>query len=223
LLLSDWFAKSSYIIDTEWPKTLNRYQEEGIAFFPVVFGVFEGGLEVLPEGMTRFQAYWPTAADLYRSPLSNPEERLSYKDAKHDDVAKQRFLHLLAKQMNARFDGFMRFTPARKQKLLESPTSQQETTKNQQTIINNLVIYSLAEVIYRELLWNIGNKKEVKSDGTADQQRWLTLLFDHGLLQAKDWNNWIPFDEIPVGQNLSEIFEPTPAARYLMQLRGPPA
>ena len=93
---------------------------------------------------------------------------------------------------------------------------------SQQQTINKLVIYSLAEIIYRELLWKIGNNVEINCDRTADQQRWLTLLFDHGLLQAKDLRRWTPFDQIPEGQNLSDIFKPTPAAEYLMKLRGAP-
>jgi hypothetical protein len=97
------------------------------------------------------------------------------------------------------------------------------TLSKQQETINRLVIYSLAEIIYRDLLWKIGHNIEVKCNQTADQQRWLTLLFDHGLLTAKNWNNWIPFEEIPVGVNLSDFFAPTPAAEYLMESRGPPA
>ena len=93
---------------------------------------------------------------------------------------------------------------------------------DQQETIKQLVIYSLAEIIYRDLLWRIGHNLEVKCDHTADQQRWLTLLFDHGLLQAKYEGPWKPFDQIPQDQNLSDIFKPTPAAEYLMTLRGAP-
>jgi len=95
-------------------------------------------------------------------------------------------------------------------------------SRNQQTIINNLIVYSLAEVIYRELVWKIGRGQEVRCDQTPDQQRWLTLLFDHGLLTAKNWSNWTPFNKIQVGTNLSEIFELSPAGEYLIELRGPP-
>jgi hypothetical protein len=98
----------------------------------------------------------------------------------------------------------------------------ENTLSKQQDTINKLVIYSLAEIIYRELLWKIGHNMDVKCDQTPDQQRWLRLLFDHGLLTAKDWSHWIPFDEIRVGANLSEIFAPTPAAEYLMESRGLP-
>ena len=62
----------------------------------------------------------------------------------------------------------------------------------------------------------------MKCDCTAAQQRWLTLLFDHGFLEAKDWTHWLEFDEIPKNQNLCEIFKLTPAGVFLMQLRGPP-
>ena len=42
LLISDLFCNSAYIINKEWPKTLLRYEEQGIAFFPV----FNGNLKV---------------------------------------------------------------------------------------------------------------------------------------------------------------------------------
>jgi hypothetical protein len=71
-------------------------------------------------------------------------------------------------------------------------------------------------------VWNIGRGQEVRCDQTPDQQRWLTLLFDHGLLTARNWSHWTPFNEIPVGTNLSEIFELSPAGEYLIELRGPP-
>jgi hypothetical protein len=94
--------------------------------------------------------------------------------------------------------------------------------EDQQKIINQLVIFSLAEIIYRELLWKITNNIEVECDKTADQRRWLTFLFDHGLLKPRDMTRWLAFDEIPRGQNLSEIFEATPAAKYLVELRREP-
>jgi hypothetical protein len=59
-----------------------------------------------------------------------------------------------------------------------------------------------------------------KCDRTADQQRWLMFLFDRGRPQAKDATQWIPFDQNPAGQNLLDIFKPTPAAENLMRLRG---
>ena len=92
--------------------------------------------------------------------------------------------------------------------------------------LNQLVMYSLSEVIYRELLWKIGHNEEVKCDQTADQQRWLNLLFDHGLLDARDWDDFKTkfgsFGNIPVDHNLSAIFKATPAANWLMDMRGKP-
>lgn len=112
LLISDLFAKSSYIIDKEWPKTLLRNEEHGIVFFPVIFGVLDGGLAALPEGMRQFQVYWPTVAELYVPPpnnVSNPDQiRQCYKDIKERDAARDRFLSHLASQMNARFDEYLR-------------------------------------------------------------------------------------------------------------------
>lgn len=117
LLLSDLFAKSSYILNKEWPRTLVRSEEQGIVFFPVVFGVLEGGLAALPENMGRFQVYWPTVADLYNPPpenVSNPDQvRQCYKDVKEKDAARDRFLSRLAAQMNARFDEYLRAQAAK--------------------------------------------------------------------------------------------------------------
>jgi hypothetical protein len=77
LLLSDLFAKSSYILEKEWPRTLERYEDQGIVFFPVVFSVLESGLASLPAEMSKFQVYWPTVAELYSVPpdtISNPDQ-----------------------------------------------------------------------------------------------------------------------------------------------------
>ena len=112
LLVSDLFAKSSYILNKEWPKTLARYEKEGIVFFPVVFGVLEGELAALPKELLKFQVYWPTVSELQILPPSNisdPDQvRLGYKDAKEKDAARERFLSRLAAQMNARFDEYLR-------------------------------------------------------------------------------------------------------------------
>ena len=112
LLLSDLFAKSSYITDREWPKTLARIEQGGILFFPVVFGVLEGGLAALPAGMERYQVYWPTVSDLHVPPPPNlafPDQvRQCYKDAKDRDATRDRFLSRLAAQMNDLFDEFLR-------------------------------------------------------------------------------------------------------------------
>lgn len=112
LLVSDLFAKSSYVVEKEWPKTLARYEKQGIVFFPVVFGVLEGGLAALPEELYPFQVYWPTVSELYTMPPINvphPDQvRLGYKDVKEQDAARDRFLSKLATQMNARFDEYLR-------------------------------------------------------------------------------------------------------------------
>jgi hypothetical protein len=90
-------------------------------------------------------------------------------------------------------------------------------------LIKFFVTYSLAEVIYRELLWKIAHNIEVKCEHTPDQKRWLTMLFDQGLLQARDpTKEWKAFEEIQYGENLSDLFKATPAAEKLVQLRGPP-
>ncbi len=112
LLVSDLFATSSYIIDKEWPTVLKRNQEEGIFFFPVVFGLLEAELTTLPEKLSQFQLYWPTVADVYTLPPShilNPDKtRLSYKDIRTDDTGRDYFLSRLASQMNARFDQYQK-------------------------------------------------------------------------------------------------------------------
>ncbi len=124
LLVSDLFAKSTYIIDKEWPKTLARYESSGIVFFPVVFGVLEGGLKALPESMLPFQVYWPTVAELFALPLDNVPKpdliHLCYKDAKEKDAARDRFLSRLAKQMNDRFDEYLRKQATMKSLILTS-------------------------------------------------------------------------------------------------------
>ena len=99
---------------------------------------------------------------------------------------------------------------------------QHEAIEQQQEVINYFVTYSLAEIIYRELLWKIAHNTEVKADRSRDQIRWLTFLFDHGLLQSRDMTTWLDFGEIEEGKNLCEIFEVTPAAKRLVELRGDP-
>ena len=98
-----------------------------------------------------------------------------------------------------------------------------DKVEQQQKTVNAVVLYSLAEIIYREILSKIANSREVKSDNTADQKRWLTLLFDHGFLEARDTTRWVEFDQIPVGRDLGEFFKPTPAANFLIEARGRPA
>jgi hypothetical protein len=99
-----------------------------------------------------------------------------------------------------------------------------KTIEQQQEIINFFVKYSLAEIIYRELLWKIAHNVEVKADRSPDQVRWLTFLFDHGMLQSKrDTTTWLDFNQIEVGTNLSEVFKATPAAERLVELRGQPS
>jgi hypothetical protein len=111
LLVSDLFARSSYILDIEWPKTLLRYEREGILFFPVVFGILEGESRALPQDMLRFQVFWPTVAELYNPPPSNvpyPDRvHQCYKDVMGTYAARERFLSRLAGQMNDRFDAYL--------------------------------------------------------------------------------------------------------------------
>jgi hypothetical protein len=94
--------------------------------------------------------------------------------------------------------------------------------EEQQEIINYLVKYSLAEIIYRELLWKIVRNIEVKADRSPDQIRWLTTLFDGGFLQSRDTTTWLEFGKIEIGMNLCELFKATPAAERLVELRGDP-
>jgi formylglycine-generating enzyme required for sulfatase activity len=107
--------------------------EQGIAFFPVVFGVLERGLSGLPDKMHQFQVYWPTAAELYSAPphnISNPDQvRLCYKEVIDNDVPRHRFLSRLAMQMNKRFDEFLR-DQATKSQSLEREGQQAEAGHN---------------------------------------------------------------------------------------------
>ena len=111
LLISDLFGKSSYIINDEWPKTLKRYKQEGILFFPIVFGVLESELAGLPKDLNSFQIYYPSVADLYKIPPTNilhPDKvQLCYEDI-DNDAAKKRFASKLASQINTRFDEYIR-------------------------------------------------------------------------------------------------------------------
>ena len=119
LLVSELFGKSSYIVDKEWPKTLWRYGDQGIIFFPVVFGVLESDLKSLPGGMEHFQIYWPTVSDLYSIPptnISNPDQtHLCYKDVLQEPAAKDRFFSRLAAQMNKNFDDYVQKQIAEKE------------------------------------------------------------------------------------------------------------
>jgi hypothetical protein len=98
---------------------------------------------------------------------------------------------------------------------------QHKAIEQQQETINFFVKYSLAEIIYRELLWKIAHNIKVEADSTPDQIRWLTFLFDSGLLQNRDMT-WKNFDEIGKGKDLCEVFMVTPAAERLVKLRGDP-
>jgi len=110
LLISDLFGKSSYVINNEWPATLERYEEEGVLFFPVVFGVLESDLEDLPEELKKFQVFYPSVADLYKIPpsgVTQPDKvQLCYQDIENA-AARKRFMSKLASQMNSRFDGYI--------------------------------------------------------------------------------------------------------------------
>jgi hypothetical protein len=90
----------------------------------------------------------------------------------------------------------------------------------QQKLINAFTVYSLAEAIYRDMLLEIAHNGMVEWHQTQEQMRWLTFLFDHGLIQADESVNWIPFEEIPDGEDLAARFKPTPAAELLIRLRG---
>jgi hypothetical protein len=151
LLVSDLFAKSSYILDREWPKTLERYEKEGMVFFPVVFGVLEGGLAALPENLRRFQVYWPTVADLYKMPPTNilhPDQvLLCYKDVKEQDAPRERFLSCLAARMNARFNEYLR-TRAAKAQPVSSATPQADAD---QFVTNDSSEETFAKAIFGSL------------------------------------------------------------------------
>ena len=90
----------------------------------------------------------------------------------------------------------------------------------QQALIYQIVKYSLAEVIYRELLWKIGKGIVVTRNKQPDQLRWLTFLFDSGLIDPIQRS--IGFEQIGEGENLCNFFKATPAAEYLMDLRREP-
>jgi hypothetical protein len=102
----------------------------------------------------------------------------------------------------------------------EGLAASQRAIARQQTLINAFTVYALADLIYRRMLLEIANNGRVEWHQTPEQMRWLTFLFDHGLIQARESVAWVPFEEIPEGDNLAERFKPTPAAELLIRLRG---
>ena len=201
LLVSDLFAKSSYIIDKEWPKTLARNEEQGIVFFPVVFGVLEGGLAALPDGIGRFQVYWPTVTDLYCPPpanISNPDRILQcYKDAKEKDAARDRFLSRLSSQMNTRFDEYLR-----EQATKALPTSAASPQANTGHFVTNA---SNEETIAKAIFGSLSYEKRYRDSNSKGL--YFSRQIDAKLDDSLERGGWVLVAGHPLAGKTRAIFE----------------
>lgn len=109
-------------------------------------------------------------------------------------------------------------------KVTETSAKTSETSeklKQQQKIVNDLVIYSVAAQPYKAL-WDLAHLSEYKYDNTDNFRRWMYFLLDNGLIQPKTPNGWLDFNEQLQGRNLAELAKPTPAGDLLMALRREP-
>ncbi len=201
LLVSDLFAKSSYIINKEWPKTLARNEEQGMVFFPVVFGVLEGGLAALPETMRHFQVYWPTVAELYVPPpanISNPNQmRQCYKDAKEKDAVRDRFLSRLASQMNVRFDEYLR-----EQAIRARPTFTANPQVNTGQFVTNT---SDEETFARAIFGSFSYEKRYRDSNSKDH--YFPRLIDGKLDERLQRNEWVLVEGHPLAGKTRAVFE----------------
>jgi hypothetical protein len=201
LLLSDLFTSSSYIADTEWPRTLARHEREGILFFPIVFGVLHGGLAALPLEMRRFQVYWPTVVQLYVPPpvnVATPDQmRQCYKDVKDRDATRDRFLSGLAAQMNERFDGYLH-----SQSLKPAPTSiMQPVPIHRQFATHVTDEISFAKVIFGPFSY------EKRYRDSSSRGCYFLRSADSTLDECFSHRNWILVVGHPLAGKTRAIFE----------------
>lgn len=98
---------------------------------------------------------------------------------------------------------------------------QGEVLAEQQKIINDLVVYSLAEQPY-EILWRLMHTPEYIYRDTDNMRRWLNTLLDSGYIEPKSPGGWLEFNAQKEGSNLVELAKPTPAGEFLISLRQKP-
>ena len=203
LLVSDLFGKSSYIADKEWPKTLQRYQEAGIVFFPVAFGVMEDDLAGLPKGIDIFQVYWPSVSDLYRVPPQNilyPDTvRLCYKDIKGEDALKDRFLSRLAKQMNNHFDEYLRVQAAKA--TAQTHPSHQSKSDLSQFITNASDENTLAKAMFGSFSY------EKRYRDSSSKGHYFCREVDHQLDKLLNDKRWVIIEGHPLAGKTRAVFE----------------
>jgi len=187
LLISDLFGKSSYIINKEWPVTLQRFEKEGIIFFPVVFGVLESELKGVPKKLEKFQIYYPSVTDLYKIPpesVTRPDEtRLCYKDI-DNNAAKDRFVSKLALQMNARFDEYIKKEEAKK----KAQSSQANTRQPQIDLSLFVTNDNNEDDLARTMFGSFSFEKRYRD--SKSKEHYFSRTIDTSLdesLQNKDW------------------------------------
>jgi len=99
---------------------------------------------------------------------------------------------------------------------------QSEVLTEQQRIINQLVIYSLAGQPY-EMLRHIEDGTEyIYHDDSPnnDHKRWANFLLDNGFIEPRrDKTKWLQFDQNFHLKNISEFAKTTPAGHFLVTLR----
>jgi hypothetical protein len=98
---------------------------------------------------------------------------------------------------------------------------QEKTIQQQQQIINDLVVYSLAAQPY-EILWRLANTPQYIYHNTDNVRRWMNVLLDNGFIELKAPGGWLEFNDTMDGKNLVDSSKPTPAGHFLISLRGHP-
>jgi TIR domain/Pentatricopeptide repeat domain len=203
LLVSDLFGKSSYIVDKEWPKTLKRYEEQGILFFPVTFGGLEGGLASLPEGMDKFQVYWPSVSDIFDLPplnVSNPDQtRLCYKQLLNYTAEKERFLSRLAIQMNYRFDMYLREQAAKAATLPSQPKVSQPDLRQFITDASD------EDTVAKAMFGSFSYEKRYRD--SSSKNHYFLREVDTQLDESLNGGDWVILEGHPLAGKTRAVFE----------------
>lgn len=200
LLVSDLFANSTYINNKEWPATLDRYKRSGILFFPVVFSIFENGIETLPDELGRFQLYWPTVQELYSVrpvSVSNPESiRQCYIQACNLEEAKLTFLSRLAKQMNERFSEYQ-------QNQIQNPW--QISPQNNQSVSNFATNNSDDEAFAKAVFGAFGYEKRYLDSISKDH--YFPRSTDSLIFERLNKQGWLLIEGHPLAGKTRAAYE----------------
>jgi hypothetical protein len=109
------------------------------------------------------------------------------------------------------------------QEVKEQVSRQDQKIEEQQNIINELVVFSMSQPIFKHLRdfhYNqVNGGIEYLFDNTHDFKRDLTYLRDHGFIESKDPGQYLNIDALYQGQNLSDVMKLTPAGEFYVNMR----